>query len=124
MATSRQLNLPPMPLNQVGNGLPSDAKKVGSTPLVDLHYRAFVHCGLTAQAAAGLLGMSAADFSKAFSVNWPERNGAMKRWDDLPMEIRREFARLQMVDHELTAPDAEQTRVVRDFARLLKAVGE
>ena len=124
MRTSSQLNLPPMAVKEVGSSQPTPAKKVGSTPLVDLAMRAFVHCGYNAQQAAGLLGMSAADFSKAFSVNWPERNGAMKRWDDLPMEIRREFARLQMVDHELTAPDAEQTRVVRDFARLLKAVGE
>ena len=124
MKASSQLNLPPMAVKEVGSSQPTTAKKVGGTPLVDLAMRAFVHCGYNAQQAAGLLGMSAADFSKAFSVNWPERNGAMKRWDDLPIEIRREFARLQMVDHELTAPDAEQTRVVRDFARLLKAVGE
>ena len=124
MKPSSQLTLGPMAVKEVGSHLPSPAKKVGSTPLVDLAMRAFVHCGYNAQQAAGLLGISAADFSKAFSVNWPERNGLMKKWDELPMDIKREFARLQMVDHELTAPDAEQTRVVRDFARLLKAVGE
>ena len=113
-----------MAVKEVGSTVPTTAKKVGSTPMVDLAMRAFVHCGYNAQQAAGLLEMTAADFSKAFSINWPERNGVMKRWDSLPIEVRREFARLQMVEHELTAPDAEQTRVVRDFARLLKAVGE
>lgn len=107
----------------VGSTLPSPAKEVGSTPLVDLAVRAFQRCGYNAQQAAGMLDMSAADFSKAFSVNWAERNPVMKRWDSLPVEVRREFAALQAADHELTAPDAEQTRVVRDFARLLKVVG-
>lgn len=113
-----------MAVKEVGSHLPSPAKKVGSAKLVDLAVRAFSTCGYNAQQSAGLLGMSASDFSKAFSINWPERNPLMKRWDDLPVEIRREFARLQMVDHELTAPDAEQTRVVREFARLLRVVGE
>lgn len=113
-----------MGVKEVGSHVPTPAKKVGSTPLVDLAVRAFVQCGYTAQQAAGLLDMTAADFSKAFSVNWPERNGVMKRWDALPVEIRREFARLQMVDHDLTAPDADQTRVLRDFWRVLKAVNE
>ena len=124
MKATSQLNLPPMGVKEVGSHLPTVAKKVGGAKLVDLAMRAFVHCGYNAQQSANLLGMTAADFSKAFSINWPERNGVMKRWDDLPIEVRREFARLQMLDHELSVPDAEQTRVVRDFARLLKAVGE
>jgi len=120
---SRQLSLGPMAVKEVGSHLPTPAKEVGSTPLVDLAVRAFVTCGYNAQQAAGMLEMSAADFSKAFSVNWPERNPLMKRWMALPLDVRRSFAALQMVDFQLTAPDAEQTRIVRDFARLLKAVG-
>ena len=113
-----------MAVKEVGSHLPSPAKEVGSTPLVDLAVRAFVHCGYNAQQSAGLLDITAGDFSKAFSIHWPERNPLMKRWMSLPLEIRREFARLQMVDHQLTVPDAEQTRTLRDFARVLKAVGE
>jgi hypothetical protein len=100
------------------------AKKVGDTPLVDLCIRAFIRCQQNNQQAAGLLDIKATEFSKAFSVNWPERNSVMKKWDALPFAIRLEFAKLIAADYELTAPDSEQTRVVRDFARLLKAVGE
>jgi hypothetical protein len=88
-----------------------------------LAVRAFVRCGQNAQQAAGLLGMTPANFSKAFSAHWPENNPVMKKWDALPIEIRREFAALLCADLGLTAADAEQTRVLSDFARLLKAVG-
>ena len=121
---SRQLNLGPMAVKEVGSVVPTPAKKVGSTPLVDLAVRAFIHCQRNNQQAAGLLDMTASDFSKAFSVNWPERNPVMKKWDHLPFEIRRVFAVLLASDYEISAPDAEQTRIVRDFARLLKVVGE
>lgn len=119
---SRQLNLGPMAVKEVGTHLPTAAKKVGATPLVDLAVRAFLRCGYNAQQAAGMLDMTASDFSKAFSVNWPERNGVMKKWDALPIEVRREFAALQAADHEISTPDAEQTRVLKDFARLVKEI--
>ena len=109
-----------MAVNEVGRPLPSPAKQVGTTPLVDLFVRAFLRCGLNAQQAAAALGMAPADFSKAFSVNWPERNPVMKKWDGLDMAIRRELAVLLAADFALTAPDSEQTRVIRDFARLIK----
>lgn len=113
-----------MELQEVGNPLPTPAKKVGSTPLVDLCVRAFVRSQHNNQQAAGLLSIAPSDFSKAFSVNWPERNGVMKKWDSLPFQVRLEFAKLIAADYELTAPDSEQTRIVREFARLLKAVNE
>ena len=132
---SGQLGLGPMPLQESGNGLstlpsglptlPTHAKKLGTTPLVDLAVRAFLRCGHNAQASAGLLQMGPSDFSKAFSINWPERNSAMKRWDALPFDVRREFVLLQMADYELSAAqDSEPVRVLRDLHRLLKAVGE
>lgn len=109
-----------MPLQESGRPLPSAAKEVGKTPLVDLCIRAFVRCQKNNQEAAGLLGMAPTEFSKAFSVNWPERNGVMKKWDGLPFEIRREFAVLLAADYQLSAPDSEQTRVIKDFARLIR----
>lgn len=122
MASSKQLNLGPMEVQEVGSGLPSPAKKVGTTPLVDLAVRAFVRHQHNAQQSAGLLDMTASDFSKAFSVNWPERNGVMKKWDGLPFAIRREFAVLLAVEYEISEPDAEQTRVLRDFAKLVREI--
>ena len=113
-----QLNLPPMLAIQSGSDLPSDAKKVSR--LVDVAVRAFVRSGYNAQMAAGEMGMSAADFSKAFSPNWPENNPVMKKWDALPYIIRREFAALLAVEYGIEAHDSEQTRILRDFARLLK----
>ena len=113
-----QLNLPPMLAIQSGSDLPSDAKKVSR--LVDVAVRAFVRSGYNAQMAAGEMGMSAADFSKAFSPNWPERNPVMKKWDAMPYIIRREFAALLAVEYGIEAHDSEQTRILRDFARLLK----
>ena len=116
--------LAPTRLQEVGIELPSSAKKLGTTPLVDLAVRAFMRNERNNQQAAGLLNLSPSDFSKAFSINWPERNSIMKKWDALPFAIRRELAVLLAADYELTAPDAEQTRVVRDFARLLRGLGE
>lgn len=124
MALNSQLNLPPMAVKEVGSTVPSHAKKVGSTPLVDLAVRAFVRCQQNSQQAAGLLDIKATEFSKAFSVNWPERNSVMKKWDALPFAIRLEFAKLIAADYELSEPDSQQTRVLQDFARLLKAVNE
>ena len=123
-ATSKQLALGPMPLQEVGTALPIAAKSVGGTPLVDLFVRAFIRCGYNAQQAAGLLNVSPSDFSKAFSVHWPERNAVMKRWDRVPVDVRREFAALLAADFELSAADTEPVRVLRDLSRLLKAVGE
>ena len=57
METSRQLNLGPMAVKEVGNALPRAAKQVGGTPLVDLCVRAFVRCEQNSQAAAGLLAV-------------------------------------------------------------------
>lgn len=114
-----------MAVKEVGSVLPSPAKKVGSAPMVDLAMRAFVHCGYNAQQAAGLLDMSAADFSKAFSINWPDRNGVMKKWDGLPFEVRQQFAALIAVEYDVVEPDVEQRRALREFALVLKkAVGE
>jgi hypothetical protein len=124
MSASRQLSLGPMGVKEVSRLLESPSKPVGSTPLVDIAVRAFIVAGHTSQESARLIDTSQANFSKAFSKNWPENNPFMKKWDDLPFQIRREFARLLMVDYELTAPDAEQTRIVKDFARLLRVVGE
>ena len=115
-----QLNLPPMLANQSGSGVPTDAKKVSR--LVDVAVRAFVRSGYNAQMAAGELGMSAADFSKAFSPNWPERNPVMKKFDALPYEVRREFASLLAAEYGITAQDSEPTRVLRDLGRLLKEI--
>lgn len=113
-----------MAVKEVASAIATPSKVLGSTPLVDLAFRAFARCGFNSQQAAAALDTSPQNFSKAFSVNWPENNPLMKKWDALPLEVRREFAILLAADYELTAPDAEQTRVVRDFARLLKAVGE
>lgn len=120
MAPISQLNLPPMAVKEVGTALPSAAKKVGGTPLVDLAIRAFVRHGHNNQQAAGLLEMTPSDFSKAFSINWPDRNGVMKKWDALPFDVRREFAVLLASDYEISAPDARQTQVLREFAQLIK----
>jgi hypothetical protein len=108
-----------MPLQESGNAEPTTAKKVVSR-LVDVAVRAFVRSGFNAQMAAGELGMGAADFSKAFSPNWPERNPIMKKWDALPYEVRHEFASLLAAEYGIGAVDSEQTRIIRDFARLLK----
>lgn len=120
MALTSQLNLPPMLAIPSGNAEPSAAKNVA---LVDLAVRAFVRCGFNAQQAAGMLGMSASDFSKAFSVNWPERNPVMKKWDALDYTVRREFAALLAADYGLDAQDSEPVRVLRDLSRVLAKVG-
>ena len=122
MGSRVQLNLPPMAVQEVGSQMPSPAKKVGSTPLVDVAVRAFVRCQRNNQQAAGELGITPTDFSKAFSVNWPERNSIMKKWDSLPFEVRREFAAVLAADYELTTQDSEPVRVLRDLHRVLKAV--
>jgi hypothetical protein len=124
MKSTSQLNLPPMGVKEVANVVATPSKVLGSTPLVDVAFRAFARCGLNSQQAAAALDTSPANFSRAFSVNWPENNPLMKKWDTLPFEVRREFAALLAADYGLSQPDAEQTRVVRDFARLLRAVGE
>ena len=113
-----------MAVKEVASAVATPSKILGSTPLVDVAFRAFARCGLNSQQAAAALETSPQNFSKAFSVNWPENNPLMKKWDTLPFEVRREFVVLLAADYDISAPDAEQTRVVRDFARLLKAVGE
>lgn len=123
MSASRQLGLGPMALNGVASAVASPSKVLGSTPLVDVAVRAFVRTGYNAQQSAGLLEMTPANFSKAFSPNWRENNPVMKKWDALPFNVRRELAALLCADFDLTAADTEQTRVLSDFARLLKAVG-
>lgn len=111
-----------MAVKEVGSAVPSPAKKVGGVRLVDQVVRGLQRTGHNAQSGAGLFGISAPDFSKAFSVNWPERNALMKKFDDLPFESRREIVALLAADYEISAPDSEQTRVLRDFARLVKEI--
>lgn len=116
-----------MAVNQVAKGsglLATPSKVLGSTPLVDLATKAFVRCGLSDQQAASALRTSTPNFSKAFSVNWPENNPFMKKWDELDFEIRLEFAKLIAADYGVTSLDSDQTRTLRDFARLIKAVNE
>lgn len=125
MRTSKQLSLGPMPLQEVGSTLPTSAKKVGNVPMVDQFVRAFIRHDRTNQQAAGELGLSASDYSKAFSKNWPDRNGLMKKFDDLDFEVRREFVALMAADYGITSQqDSEPVRVLRDLGRLLRAVGE
>jgi len=91
---------------------------------VEVMSRAFVICGFTAQQAAGALEMSAADYSKAFSTNWPQRNPIMKRFDNVEFGVRQQFAAILATEYHLLEPDVEQTRILREFANVLKkAVG-
>src|SRR4026208_289839 len=101
MASTSQLNLPPMAVQEVGSTVPSPAKKVGSVPMVDQMVRAFVRHGRNNQQAAAEFGIAPTDFSKAFSINWPERNALMKKFDGLPFDVRREFVALMAADYEI-----------------------
>ena len=109
-----------MPLQEVANGQATAGKTVA--PLVDLFVRACVRCGLNGQQSAAAMQMTPAQFSKAFSVNWPEQNPAMKRFDALDYSVRREFAALLAAEYGIEAKDSQQTQRLRDFAHLLREV--
>lgn len=118
---------PPTPtaseVKEVAKAIASPSKVLGSEPICSIWERAFVRCGYTAQHAAGLLGISPAQFSKDFSPNWPENAATLKRLDKLPIEVKREFFALGAAACGLQVGiDWEDRQILKRFAELLKEV--
>lgn len=120
---------PPAPMasevKEVANAIARTSKVLGSEPICSIWERAFVRAGYNAQQAAGLLGITPAQFSKDFSPNWPENAATLKRLDKLPLAVKREFFALGAAECGLQVGiDWEDRQVLRRFAELLKTVTE
>ena len=118
-------NYPPAALateiKEVARQIATPSKVLGSEPICSVWERAFTRSGYTAQGAAGLLGITPAQFSKDFSPNWPENAATLKRLDKLPLDVKREFFALGAAMCGLQVGiDWEDRQVLRRFAELLK----
>lgn len=116
MKASRQLTLGPMPLQEIASPMASAGNSIAtaddrSVNVCDLSLMAFQRIGLDAQQAAGKLGMTPPQFTKAFGNNWPEHNPVMKRMGaKAGRRFWREFALLLCEDLGLSVngPDVER----------------
>lgn len=100
MPANRQLGLPPMGLHKLVTAVSSGVNPIATPPevveprpvdLCAIWIRAFLHHGLSKEHAAGLLGMSPTNFSKAFNRDWPSHNPVMKRLSDVDSAMLRTF---------------------------------
>lgn len=114
MNPSMQIPLPPTPLNRVGNAAERPAKKVGIT-LVAAVLRAAGRIGLSDKELAGIFRLPPADFSKAFSMDYPERNRPMK--EQLTLDLMRELANV-LID-ESGMREQAQAELVESLVRLV-----
>lgn len=84
-----------------------------------LWLRTFSHCDLSNQQAAGMLGMSDSNFTKAFSSSpkWNKHNPTMKKLGALDLRIVQAFATFLAAECGMTVTsDAEDTRAKVAFA--------
>lgn len=97
-----------MALNRVGTASPTPANSVGVVDFASIVLKAGAALGLQDKELADIFGMSAPDFSAAFSPNRTDRNRLMKV--ALPMVLARQVA-LQLCEATGLAvggPDAER----------------
>lgn len=124
MPKHHQLRMPPMALEGVATPV-ATASKVVAIDLCALLDAAFKTEGHSGQIAGAMLGMSPQSYSKAIAPQYVD-NPVMKRLGS--PENRRVLKRFLALAGEsvgLAPVDAEQTRVIREFARvMLKAVNE
>lgn len=124
MAPSRQGFLGPMALERVSTPVATPSNLVAAVDLCALLDQAFRSEGHTAYGAAELLQMSPQSYSKAIGAQYVD-NPVMKRLG-LPGN-RRVLRRFVVMVGEvvgIAAVDSEQNRTLREFFRVLKAVGE
>lgn len=122
MASSKQLALGPMALQTIATAVATDGNSVAAPRSINfgaLWLRTFSHCNLSNQQAAGMLGMSETNFTKAFSSSpkWDKHNPTMKKLGSLDPRIVQAFATFLAAECGMTVTsDAEDTRVKVAFA--------
>lgn len=122
MAPSRQLGLGPMALQTIASVEATDGNSVAKPKEINfgsIWLRTFSHCELSNQQAAGMLGMSDTNFTKAFSSSpkWVKHNPTMKKLGSLEPRILQAFATFLAAECGMTVTsDAEDTRVKVAFA--------
>ena len=124
MPSSRQLALGPMALNKVGTVAPTPLNSDGVT-FASAVLRAGDRLGLQHKELADIFGLSAPDFSAAFSANRLDRNRTMKM--ALPLALAREVALVlcEQTGLAVGGPDIERhaladvLRACSDYVRIL-----
>lgn len=117
-----QLSLGPMALERVASGVATASNKVAAVDLCALLDSAFKVEGHSGQIAGAMLGMSPQSYSKAISPHYVD-NPVMKKLG-LPdnRQVLLRFLALAGEAVGLAPQDSEQTRVLRDFARVIVKV--
>ena len=122
MSRSVQLNMPPVALNKVGTVPPTAANSVDFCSAV---LRAGDRLGVQHKELADIFGLSAPDFSAAFSPNRLDRNRTMKM--ALPLALAREVALVlcEQTGLAVGGPDIERhaladvLRACSDYVRIV-----
>lgn len=119
MSSSKQLALGPMALNKFGTVAPTPAHSDGVTFAAAV-LRAGDRLGVQHKELADIFGLSAPDFSAAFSANRLDRNRTMKT--PMPLVLAREIALVlcEQTGLAVGGPDVER----HALADLLKACGD
>ena len=113
-----------MGLERVASAVASPSNLVAPVDLCAFLDQSFRAEGYTAQIAAGMLEMSPQSYSKAIGAQYVD-NPVMKRLGTPDnRRVLRRFLAMAGEAVGIVAHDSEQTRTLRDFARVLRAVGE